>query len=321
VPIVGAIADTYTDYMTGDVATSGDVVVVGLPLPSPKEPPIRAAAAVFRFDGTKFAFEAELAPGSSADLTAQFGRFVEVSRSGDTAIVSDSLHAFVFRRENGTWSPGQKLGSDDASDLLAGVAVTDDRAVIGYYGSSVNELPGKAIVHRLEGTTWVVEHQVVDDRLNGSNGNPVTIDEDRFVVANRTGADLVFERSGTSWTERQELSGGAQADLAGNRLLFHGHDALAVYERDTDGTFVRCDSMACNDQCDGALLDDFIITGGAPAYAVGGVGRLMRFDGSEWVADWQPEHEARSVDIGARFAVLIQEGFVPAPLQVIQFAP
>ena len=91
-----------------------------------------------------------------------------------------------------------------------------------------------------------------------------------------------------------------------------------VFELDGD-QWAHCESVGCNDQCDLSIFGSRIALGGAPTYSGTHNGRVVAYDGSDWVEVHPAQFEARNVDMGRSFAVLTDEGAAENPIQVVQF--
>ena len=315
-PLGDAPSDLYTEFMTGDVATAENLVVVGMPAWLTGAMGKRPSALAFRFDGSAWSLEGELVPPNLDD--GRYGRFVEVSRSGETAIVSTAEVAYVFRREGDAWVGGDRLEPFDGPEpLLGAVAVTDLHAFVAYYHTDTQT--GSVYVYRRNGSTWEPEQHLTDDEFDSANGTDVSADDRTVVIVDRSGKVLVFDQDDDGvWQQSQRLSFSGTPALDRNRLAANSSRRVKVLEREPGGEFVECASLPCNEQCDASLYGDHVVTGGAPSYGGDDFGRLYRLDGSEWRVDRIADFEATHVDVGSHFAVELKDGFEAEPIQVVQ---
>lgn len=322
VPVRGAVSGVYDLSIRGDIATARDVVVVGMPL-IVSDPTLHSALLIFRFDGVNFVFEAEIRETADTEVPSRVGRFVEISPSASTIITGTTVEALVTRREADSWTTPVRLQptfADGETPLLASVAATDERIALGYYRGG--EGIGGVHVYRLETDTWVLEESFFDDRFNGSNGNAISLTDDRLVVGNRNGIVVVYERDDTGWSESDEIRGREPSHHGGDMLAIE-NGAIRLHQRTESGLYASCESVSCNVQCDFAYHEDWIAHGGAPAHAGSDrFGMLLRFDGTEWVSEHETTFEARSADVSSHFAVFTDEGFGDdPPIRAIQIAP
>ena len=169
-----------------------------------------------------------------------------VALSGDTAIVGaygnngGSGAAYVYVRSGTSWSEQQELfASDGASDVDFGysAAISGDTAVIcrlGYYAA-----PGAAYVFVRTGTTWSEQQELFAS--DGGNGDlfgiSVAVSGDTAIVGarqvdNAAGAEYVFVRTGTTWSQQQKLvaSDRAASDSFGISSALVGDTALVGAE-------------------------------------------------------------------------------------------
>ena len=177
-----------------------------------------------------FVHEAEL--DHHADLVGQefgdFGRSVAVS--GDTAVVGaprDALDDFingsvyVFVRSAGVWALQQTLTpppTEDDIDFGYSVSISGDTVVIGapFEDTAAGHEAGAAHVFVRSGTTWTPQQTLTapDGSIQDFFGTSVAVSGDTIVVGAfghgtvwaGDGAAYVFVRTGTTWTEQQELT-------------------------------------------------------------------------------------------------------------------
>ncbi|WP_437292909.1 thrombospondin type 3 repeat-containing protein [Sorangium sp. So ce426] len=213
-----------------------------------------------------------------------FGNSVAVS--GDTAIVGAFFDgeyggsAYIFVRSGSTWTQQQKLLPTGISDYFGwAVDIDGDTAVVGapYEATDV----GAAYIFVRSGSTWSHQQQLLPRNRTEARslGYSVAISDDTVVVGahygDSDGTDLnaayVFVRSGSTWTQQQELirSDGTVANGFGYAVAVSGHTAIVGTPYDDDnGTdsgsayvFVRSGSTWAQQQKllprDGAPLDNY----------------------------------------------------------------
>jgi FG-GAP repeat len=169
--------------------------------------------------------ETKLTAGDAAG-DDQFGS--SVATYEDTAIVGSaqddddgalSGSAYVYLRSGTTWTQEAKLTADDAAagdEFGTSVAIYGDTAVVGapLHGDTAAG-SGAVYVFTRSGTTWTQQAKLVASNaaLNDAFGTTVAISGDSIAVGavatDGTGAEsgsvYVFTRSGTTWTEEQEI--------------------------------------------------------------------------------------------------------------------
>jgi len=257
---------TATDGAVGDwfgcsVALSGDTAVVGAEHDDVGTNADQGSAYVFVRNGTTWSQQAKLTAtdGAAGD---RFGYSVAIS--GDTAVVGAHFDgvganaqqgsAYVFVRSGTTWSQQAMLTAADgaASDLFGtSVAISGETAVVGapYHHVGANADQGSAYVFVRSGTTWNQQQQLTaaDGATYDKFGYSVAISGDTAVVgacADEVGANAmqgsayVFVRSGTTWSQQQQLtaSDGAAGDEFGYSVALSGETAVVgAYLDDVGG--------------------------------------------------------------------------------------
>ncbi len=200
--------------------------------------------------------------GAASDY---FGYSVAVS--GNVAIVGTKLDddkgtnsgsAYAYRWNGSQWVQEQKLfGSDEVAydGFGASVAVDGNTAVVwapNHYSNG--SLTGAAYVLRWNGSSWLEEARLFPPRpTNISAGTPngscssVSISGNVFVIGvpgddekgYDAGAVYVYERSGTSWIQKQKLtaSDGLGGDVLGYSVAISGNVIVAgAYFADPKGS-------------------------------------------------------------------------------------
>jgi hypothetical protein len=264
----GAGGDSFGD----SVAIDGETIVVGAPWDDVGSNTDQGSAYVFLRSGSIWSEQQKLtaSDGAAGEL---FGSSVAIS--GNTAVVGapDSNtyvpplicawydctvyntdqggSAYVFVRSGTTWSQQQKLTASDAATgdyFGTSVAVSGNTAVVGSrdddIGSNANQ--GSAYVFMRSSTTWSQQQ-----KLTASNGayhdlfgTSVAINGDTVVVgawdeANlHQGSAYIFARSGTTWSQRQELaaSDGSAGDLFGYSVAISGNRVVVGASWDDIGS-------------------------------------------------------------------------------------
>jgi hypothetical protein len=182
-----------------------------------------------------------------------------VAMDGNTALVgaaNDDIgananqgSAYIFVRSGTTWTQQAKLiASDGAADDYFGcsVAMSGDTALVGARNGDAGAIDqGAAYIFVRSGTTWVQQAKLTasdgaasdvfgwsvalsgDTALVGANWDDVGANADQ-------GSAYVFTRSGTTWTQQQQLiaSDGAEGDNFGVSVALSGDTALvgAAYD-------------------------------------------------------------------------------------------
>jgi hypothetical protein len=187
-----------------------------------------------------------------ADDNDFFGWSVDID--GDTAVVGayeedPDGSAYIFVRTGAGWAFQQKLTSSvsgDGAEFGNSVAISGDTVVIG--ASDYDLTPnsgggdhGSAFVFVRSGTTWTEQqHLAPSDLTSGDTfGSGVAIDGETIVVGciacnigGISGTAYIFTRSGTTWTQQQEIIGsdtitgdwfGDSVGISGNTIIVSAH--------------------------------------------------------------------------------------------------
>jgi hypothetical protein len=165
-----------SDFFGKAVSISGDYVLIGA-FQDDDNGTDSGSAYVFKRDGTSWTQEAKLTPGDGA-ANDEFGRAVSIS--GEYAIVgayndddegTNSGAAYIFKRENTTWSETAKITpGDGASNDNFGIAVSisGNYAIVGSKLSDPKgSESGSAYLYKRSGESW---YQVV--KLTGTDSWP-----------------------------------------------------------------------------------------------------------------------------------------------------
>jgi FG-GAP repeat/Abnormal spindle-like microcephaly-assoc'd, ASPM-SPD-2-Hydin len=212
----GGAGDNFGDA----VAVNGSTIVVGAPGSNGSQ----GAAYVFLESGGTWSQQAELT-ASDGDGNDNFGDAVAVD--GSTVVVGAPRHpasgccvtgpgaAYAFVRSGTTWSQQAELTASDgaAGDSFGySVAVSGSTAVVGapYHGFGLQA--GAAYVFVESSGTWSEQQELSASDLVAAGwfGFSVAVDGNTTVVGSPGayrfhGAVYIFDRSGTTWSQQQEL--------------------------------------------------------------------------------------------------------------------
>ncbi|MFW2389296.1 MAG: hypothetical protein ACN4G0_13230, partial [Polyangiales bacterium] len=229
----------------------GDDLVVGAPF-NDDDGADSGSAYVFVRSGATWTQQRKLL-GSDSAADDQFGFSVDIS--GESAVVGahradvgaiDTGAAYVFVRSGAVWSEQQKLNSSNIPGFHFGTSVSiEGDALIG--GAPKQYVPGIAYGYRRSGTLWSADEKIgpsVPGPTDQDFGYAVSISGDTAVVGAPRydgwgtpdeGAAYVFVRTGTAWTEQQELraSDRANGDDFGGAVSVSG-DTIVVGAFDDD---------------------------------------------------------------------------------------
>ncbi len=185
----------------------------------------QGAAYVFVRSGTVWNQQQELTAfdGAGGD---EFG--TSVSLSGDTVAVGaqtkngDQGAIYVFVRNGTAWSSLQEVVASDrvANDNFGrSVALSGNTLVVGAPQKTIgsNIMQGAAYVLIFNGTSWTQQQELTatDGTANDGFGSSVSLTGDTAVIGapgksinakSQQGAVYQFGRTGTTWTQQQELT-------------------------------------------------------------------------------------------------------------------
>jgi hypothetical protein len=245
------------DCFGGSVSLSGDTALIGAPYDDDNGAD-SGSVYMFTRTGTTWTQQQKLhaSDGAAGD---QFG--FPVSLDGDTALIgayynddngANSGSAYVFTRTGTTWTQQQKiLAPDGATGDCFGdsVSLSGDTALIGAeYDDDNGDSSGSAYIFIRTGTTWTQQQKLhaSDGAVSEDFGNSVSLEGDTALIGALNNADnggssgsaYVFIRTGTTWTQQQNLlaSDGAVGDQFGCSVSLNGDTALiGVYGDDDNG--------------------------------------------------------------------------------------
>lgn len=148
-----------------------------------------------------------------------------VGLSGDTAIIGAEGKncAYIYTRNNSSWSIQSILAPDVGGDFGFSVAISGDTVAIGAYGDNSNAI--------------------------GINGNPTNS------AAPASGAVYVFVRNGTNWTRQAYIkaSNTGSGDLFGRSVSLWGETlVVGAYNEDGSAAGVNGNQMSDSETNSGA---------------------------------------------------------------------
>lgn len=220
------------------VAIDGTTAIVGAATDDESGQVDRGSAYVFSRSGFYWAFTQKLtaSDGTAGDL---FGSAVAI-RGGSIIVGAPGRSAgrgsaYVFVKPASSWLEEQRLDAPTpaAGDAFgAAVGIDGASAIVGApdYDAAAKTDSGAAWVFVRTGTTWGVQYASTGTAANGHRGTAVAISGDRALVgapnerSDGKGAVRALARSGTTWTEPQELvaPGGAAGDDFGASVALEG---------------------------------------------------------------------------------------------------
>jgi hypothetical protein len=211
---------TATGYFGSDVSINGDGTYVAVGAMGEN------AVEVFTRSGSTWSFQARCQASDGAHNTS-FGTTVEISRDGTHLITGDNNKAgggaaYVFTRSGTSWSQQAKLVSTDleSADYFGyDVALNSDGtyAVVGSAFEDTGQTSaGSAYVFTRSGSTWTQQAKIQASDVTGSaffgsgtsmNSNGTFIIVGAYGLNSRIGSVYIFERSGSTWTQKLKLRG------------------------------------------------------------------------------------------------------------------
>ncbi len=231
---LGASDGVMGDGFGSAVAVSGDVAIVG----AANRATSKGAAYVFTRSGSSWSQQQALTAndGAENELFAW-----SVGLSGDTAIVgaygkaSYQGAAYVFVRSGSSWLQQQELTANDgaANDSFGGsVGVNGDTAIVGAYGKA--SFQGAAYVFVRSGSSWLQQQELTanDGVAHDVFGTSVAVSGDTALVgapgqeSTMNGKGYGFVRSGSSWSQQQELTSSGLVGTFGRSVALSGDTAV-----------------------------------------------------------------------------------------------
>lgn len=215
------------------ISTDGGTAVVGQ-LGESQSTDVPGVAHVLTFDGTSWSQQAELT-ASDPNYDMLFGNAVAVSADGNTVIVGDPGEcgyglgncehgvAYIFTRRGSTWTQQEELHGGAGFGGAVALSADGDTALVGaglsgFYGLSY-AIGGNAppTIFSRSGETWTQEATLSASDTSGSFDNfghavALSADGETALIGDPaenedTGSAYVFTGSGSTWTQRAELTG------------------------------------------------------------------------------------------------------------------
>jgi hypothetical protein len=215
------------------MSTDGSTAVVGQ-LGESQSTDVPGVAHVLTFDGTGWSQQAELT-ASDPKYDMLFGNAVAVSADGNTVIVGDPGEcgyelgncehgvAYVFTRSGSTWTQQEELQGGAGFGGAVALSADGDTALVGaglsgFYGLSY-AIGGNAppTIFSRSGGTWTQEATLSASDASGSFDNfghavALSADGETALIGDPaenedTGSAYVFTGTGSTWTQRTELTG------------------------------------------------------------------------------------------------------------------
>ncbi|MBV6495985.1 MAG: hypothetical protein DCC44_09955 [Acidobacteria bacterium] len=255
---IGAVALSFyaQDYNAPHPTLTGQKAVDQLKSSGQYDSLKKAVDAVRLKDGQRSDPKPEDAVGQTAKLIASDGAVndyfgASVAIQGNLAVVGSRFDnsaqgsAYVFELVGTTWTEVQKLtASDAAPNAYFGysVAIAGDTIIVGALGAL--GFQGAAYVFVFSSPTWVEQQKLT--ATGGASGDLFgasvaaygdTAIVGAFGVSSGTGSAYVFERSGSSWTQVQQLiaSDASLGDNFGVSVAISGSTAIVGAYNDDVG--------------------------------------------------------------------------------------
>lgn len=179
----------------------------------------------------------------SSDAAAWDNQGWEVDIDGDTAVVGtrNKEAVYVYVRSGTSWSQQAKLtASDGASGDQFGidVGVSGDYIVVGAkQDDDAGTNSGSAYVFVRSGTTWTQQQKLAASNAQTHDGFGASVDIDGSSIlvgapfedtgGTNFGTAYVFTRSGTTWSQQQEINpSGTSGDFYGYFCAIEGDNAV-----------------------------------------------------------------------------------------------
>ena len=253
---------TDDDYFGSSVAVSGDSVVVGATFDNDGGSD-SGSAYVFTRSGTSWTQQSKL---TANDATEEDRFGCSVAISDDSIVIgayqdddngSNSGSAYVFTRNDSSWSQQAKLTAEDgAEDDYFGsfVAISGESLLVGApFDDDEGSESGSVHVFERNGTSWAAQDKLTTDNTNRSFVvvPPVAISDDLVVVGVRNDSDggqfsgsaYVFTRADSTWSQQAKLTAddAVAGDEFGSDVAISGDYVVvgAPEDDDDDREFVQ----------------------------------------------------------------------------------
>lgn len=227
--------------------------------------------------------------------------------------------AYVYVRQNGSWTEQAILTPDDGVDddeFGIAVAISGDRIIVGAH---LHDGDGAAYVFTRTGSSWSQEAKLIasDGAAGDGFGIAVALDGDTAVVGayedddngSNSGSAYVFIHQSGSWNQQARIAGddiaggnrfgrsvAVQGDTAvvGAPFHFSSQGAVYVFGRDGGGNWSQQEKIVAADIANAdlfghtlALDGDTILVGSyqddAGAISNSGSAYLFVYDGQDWL--------------------------------------
>jgi hypothetical protein len=240
---------TASDGNTNDlfglsVSISGDYAIVG----AYGDDSYKGSAYIFKQAGTSWSQQQKLtaSDGIANDL---FGWSASIS--GDYAIVgayqddvngTDSGSAYIFKRDETSWSQQAKLTASDGTGYESfgySVSISGDLAIVGANVDDDNgSNSGSAYIFRRDVASWSQQQKLTASDACSSDwfGYSVSTSGDYAIVGaegnddkgSNSGSAYIFRWDGTNWVQQQKFlaSDGAASDYFGRSVSISGDLAI-----------------------------------------------------------------------------------------------
>jgi FG-GAP repeat len=243
----GSATDTF-GYAVA-LAGGGSTALVGAPFING----LTGEAYAFTPSGTTWSQQAGLVAGDGA-LTDTFGSAVALSNSGSIALIgapgksAATGAAYFDSRSGSTWTQAQELPGTAASGFGVSVSLSSDGSTALVGANLAGTSAGAAYVYEFSGGTWSLQQQLTPTVASAAGdqfGDSVSLSSDGSTAlvgapdaSTAAGTAYVFTRSGTTWTQQQQINAAIPAggDMFGSSVSLSGDATTALIGTDGAGT-------------------------------------------------------------------------------------
>ena len=248
--IIGSTTDA-SDYFGGSVAINSDGTYIAVGAHSEN------SVFVFTRSGSTWTEQAKCQP-SDGPYNTNFGGTLDINSDGTYFITGDAYKsgggsAYVFTRSGSTWTQQAKLLSTDleASDYFGlDVAINSD-ATYAIIGAAFEDTglsnAGAAYIFTRSGSTWTQQAKIQASDVTANayfgGGTSMNSSGDHIIVAanglnTRIGSVYIFERSGSTWTQKVKLRGSdattTYSDGGVTNVSMSGNGSSVIYAHYTE---------------------------------------------------------------------------------------
>ena len=208
------------DYFGSKVAINDDATYIAVGAP------FENAVYIFTRSGSTWTQQAKCQP-LDGPFNTQFGTSLEINSDGTYFITGDSSKtgggaAYVFTRSGSTWTQQAKLVSSDlqASDYFGYDVALNSDATYAIVGAAFEDTgqsnAGAAYIFTRSGSTWTEQAKIQANDVTGNayfgTGTSMNSSGDHVIIGasglnTRIGSVYIFERSGSTWTQKVKLRG------------------------------------------------------------------------------------------------------------------